>query len=102
MLFLVMCWDRPDAGAARDALMPQHKPYIAPFLDSFRVGGFITDDEGRPIGSMAVCEADSLAQARALFENDPYFGAVWQCVEVHPYRPMAGTWIGGPQWKTQV
>ena len=98
MLYLVICRDKPDSEQARKDLMQAHKPYIAPFLDRFLVGGFMRDAVGAQVGSMVVIEANSEAEARAVFTADPYNGAVWSEIGVSLFEPMAGRWVGGPQW----
>jgi uncharacterized protein YciI len=97
MLVHVTCHDRPDSAPERARLMPEHGAYIAPHLDSFQIAGWAKDGD-RVVASIIIMEAKSPEAARAIFEADPYFGAVWERIEAVEFAATAGTWIGGKTW----
>jgi len=97
MLVLVTCHDRPDSGEARTSLMPRHGPYITHVLDRFLIAGW-TRVDGAVTSSVIMIEAVSVDEARAIFMGDPYFGPVWDRIDVLEFQPTAGRWIGGKTW----
>jgi uncharacterized protein YciI len=98
-LWLLLCADAPGSAEPREREMQGHLRFIEANLDRIAVAGPRTDGE-RPIdGSILVVRAESAEAARALLEGDPYFRAgVWARVDVHPFRAVCGTYVGGTTW----
>lgn len=93
MLYILICRDKPEVGLERRmATRPEHLSYLESEGDKVRIGGaMLTPDEKSPIGSVIVIEADSIEQARAFAQADPYAKAdVFSDVEIHPLRQAAG------------
>ena len=64
------------------------------------VGQGKSDDTGkRTVGSLYLLHTRSLARAREIIENDPFFKAgAFASVEYFPHLPAAGRYIGGTIW----
>jgi uncharacterized protein YciI len=97
--YAVIARDTPGAEAARTAARADHFAHIETILDRVLIAGPLKDEDGAFTGSLVVIRADSEADARALFESDPYFKAgVWQDAEIRAFTAAAGDWIGGKIW----
>ena len=93
MLYILICRDKADVGLERRmTARPDHLSYLEAAGDKVRIGGaMLTPDEKSPIGSVIVIEADSIEEARAFAQSDPYAKAdVFSDVEIHPWRQAAG------------
>jgi uncharacterized protein len=97
---LVVCRDGADALARRAAASKEHLAYIEALLGELNLAGPLYDAAGlQPVGSLFVYRTTSLARARELIENDPFFKAgVFASVEYFPYLPAAGKYVGGKIW----
>ncbi len=80
MLYLRICFDKPDSGELRDKLRQTHREYIGSHVGR-RTGGVevvqggpmcATDDIAVNAGSFLVVEADSIADARRFHHDDPF------------------------------
>lgn len=97
--YAILAWDAPDAAPKRDAARAAHFARVEAILDRVAIAGPMKDATGGFTGSVIIVTAESEAEARALFEADPYFAAgVWDRHEIHAFVPAAGTWIGGKIW----
>jgi uncharacterized protein len=88
---LVVAHDGTDdaAQARRLAARLAHLELIRPMVERGEpiAGGAILDDAGRMIGSAVFVEFATRAELDAWLERDPYaVGAVWQRIEVEPFR----------------
>lgn len=76
MYFLMICTHKENADAARDAVRPEHRAYVASGGEGrakVLVGSAITDSAATAgIGNFGILEANSEADARAFAENDPF------------------------------
>lgn len=84
MKFAILGFDGPDGQARRKIHREAHLTRIETLDAEGRVvlAGPLTDHAG----SLIVIEADSLADAQALAEEDPYtVHGVFERVEVHPF-----------------
>jgi uncharacterized protein YciI len=98
--YVVVCRDGPNGATVRAEYTPDHRAYIVTVMDELNVAGPLYDDGGqRPVGSLYCLATKSLARAREIIENDPYFahGAFAQ-VDYFPHLPAAGKYIGGKIW----
>jgi len=77
-----------------------HLCYIETILDRLALAGPLYSDDGqRMVGSIYVFKTESLDEARALLEADPYFAAgFWRSVDYWPFLPAAGALVGGTAW----
>ncbi|WP_379554299.1 YciI family protein [Qipengyuania sp. DGS5-3] len=98
-LFAFYCRDGDHAPEAREKLLSAHLAHVEANIDRYAVAGPLKRGE-ETVGSLLVIKADSEDDARAFFEQDPYFEAgVWQSIRVEEFRGVAGDWVGGAAWK---
>ncbi len=97
MLYAIRGTDVPDSLEKRKAARPAHIARLEQLRDAGRLvlsGPFPAVDAVDPgpagfTGSLIVAEFDSLADARAWAEADPYVaGGVYAAVEVLPFRKV--------------
>ena len=98
--YVVVCRDGPGGAAARASATQAHLRYIEAVLGDLNVAGPLFDDTGkRTVGSLYLLHTRSLARAREIIENDPFFKAgAFDSVEYFPHLPAAGKYIGGTIW----
>ena len=90
-LFAIVCKDKPGALETRLATRPTHLDYLNS-SKTLKLAGALLDDAGGPIGSIIVVEAETLAEAQAQADNDPFTGAgVFESVEVRQWRLAIGS-----------
>ncbi len=70
MLFAIICTDKPDSLALRQATRAAHLAHAA--AHGIMFGGPLLDPAGQPCGSLLVIEAESHAAAAAVAAADPY------------------------------
>ncbi len=84
MKFAILGFDGPDGQEKRKIHRPAHLARMEALDAQGRVvlAGPLTDQTG----SLIVIEAESLAEAEAFAQEDPYtVGGVFQRIEVHPF-----------------
>jgi len=98
--YAVICRDIPGSAQKRKAATPDHLRHIESIIDEVNAAGPLFDDDGqRAIGSLLVYRTQSAERARELAMMDPYFEAgVWASIEVLPFFPAAGIYVGGKNW----
>ncbi len=95
MLFVVSAFDRPGAGELRAKSRAAHLEYLKGKSEQIRAGGAFLDPGGQPVGSMLIIEADDQSAADAFVAGDPFQReGVFERVEVRPWRPALGSWVG--------
>lgn len=72
MLFAILCDDRDGGLELRLATRPDHLAYLKGLASRLRFAGPFLGEDGKPVGSMLVVEADSEDAARAIAAADPY------------------------------
>lgn len=73
MLFALICTDKPDALAIRQANRPAHLDWLKGIGDAVKLAGpFLTPDGAEPRGSLIVIDAPDMARAREIAAGDPY------------------------------
>ena len=72
--YVLLGWDKPGGLELRMQHRPAHLEKLQPLDQAGRIryGGPLLDDEGKPMGSVVVFDADSMADAQAIVERDPY------------------------------
>lgn len=89
-LFAITCKDKPGALETRLATRPAHLDYLKGFT-GVKLGGALLGEDGNPVGSLLIVEAQDLAAAQAQADNDPYTRAgLFESVEVRPWRLAIG------------
>jgi uncharacterized protein len=97
---VVICRDGPQGPEARTAATQAHLAYIESVFDEINIAGPLYDEAGvNMVGSLYSLRTQSLARARAIIENDPYYLAgAFASVEYFPHLPAAGHYLGGKIW----
>ena len=79
MLYLRICFDKPDSGKLRERNLKQHREYVASYLgakDGTKVvqgGPMCSGDQlDDSIGSFLVIEASSLQEVQRFHNDDPF------------------------------
>ena len=87
MLYALVCTDKPDSLAVRQANRPEHLAYIERLGDTIALAGpFIDADSQAMNGSLIVIEASSLEAAQEIAAGDPFAKAgLFASVEIHPW-----------------
>ncbi len=89
-LFVLTCLDKPDALPTRAATREAHLAYLRE-TGAVRLAGPFLNEQGEPVGSMLIVEAEDLAGAREFGAGDPYVAAgLFQSVDVRPFRVTVG------------
>lgn len=97
---VVVCKDGPKGPLVRATHTQDHLAYIETVMGELNVAGPLYDDAGvNMIGSLYCLRTKSLARAREIIENDPYYKAgAFASVEYFPHLPAAGRYVGGKVW----
>lgn len=92
MLFAAMCHDKPDHLAVRLATRDAHVAWLKSLGGKVRIAGPFLDETAEIMqGSIVVIEAETLAEAKAVFAADPYAAAgLFETVEIRPWRWVVG------------
>ncbi len=100
MIYCFICKDGPDAPRLRKEHLEAHLDHIEKVVGSMPVAGPVSDADGAMCASLIMIDAKSETAAWDIFNQDPYAKArIWSSVEVLPFAPAAGTWLGGVTWK---
>lgn len=86
MHFVAICEDKPDGLPIRVETRPVHLDYLKTV--PIRIAGpFLGEDNETMVGTLYVIEADSLAEAQDIVDNDPFTKAgLFSSVSVRPWR----------------
>ncbi len=87
MKFVIIGRDSPDGTSKRPIHRPEHLERLESLAKQGRLilAGPFTDQAG----SLVVIEADSLAEAEKIAQEDPYtVHGVFQQIEVHPFKQV--------------
>jgi len=96
MLFMVLCYDKPDSGAIRAETRPAHLRYLKDAGARVKIGGPLLSpgEEPHPIGSLIIIDAASEGAVKLFAENDPYATAgLFERVEIRPWKGVLGAWV---------
>ncbi|MBM3512702.1 MAG: YciI family protein [Alphaproteobacteria bacterium] len=102
-IFAFICKDGGDKTALRSKLLIDHLRHIESVADKVAVGGPCPPtgpgDKRQFEGSLILMHAQNAAEARTLFERDPYYKAgIWDSIEMMNFLPVVGEYIGGQTW----
>lgn len=100
MLVSIYCKDAPGSVAPRQEKLAEHIKHVESIEDKIMVAGPIMGDDGeQAVASLLVVEVGGLDEATEMMHADPYFEAgVWQEVNIHEYKAVVGSWVGGKAW----
>ena len=87
MLFALICTDKPNSLALRQANRPEHVEYLNSLGDAVVLAGPFTEADGETMnGSLIVIEAASLQASRDIAVGDPFAKAgLFASVEIRPW-----------------
>jgi uncharacterized protein YciI len=96
MLFVAICYDKPESTSLRLANRAAHLDFLRAQADRIKVcGPLLGSDNETMIGSMLIVEAADKSSADALLANDPYRKAgLFASSELHPWRWVVGAPVG--------
>ena len=87
MQFALVAHDRSNAVARRQQIRPQHLKYLDSLGDRLLLAGPFLNDNGEGIGTIAIIEAGSLEEARAMFNRDPFVvEGLFDQVTIKPWK----------------
>jgi uncharacterized protein len=87
MLYVVTCQDRPGMTATRMEHRPAHLEWATAQGSPIKMAGPLLDDQGSPLGSLLVVEADGPDALEAFLRTDPYAQAeLFAHVTFAPFR----------------
>lgn len=90
MLYAVHYLDRADTGDIRQQHREAHIAYRKGLGGRLQLAGPLLSEEGKPMGSLVLLEADSLVEAKTIAHSDPYAAAgLFDQILVHGYKIMA-------------
>jgi hypothetical protein len=90
MPYAVHYLDKSDAGDIRPQHREAHIAYRKGLGEKLLLAGPLLSEDGKPVGSLVLLEAESLSEARNLAQSDPYVVAgLFDQVLVHGYKIMA-------------
>lgn len=87
MLFAMIAKDRANVLDKRLATRPVHMQHLDSLGQQLKLGGALLDANGNPEGSLVVIEAETLEDATAIFNADPFVSeGIFESVEIKPWR----------------
>jgi uncharacterized protein YciI len=89
MLFAFLCKDKPNSLELRMATRPEHLDHLNALnaAGTLKMAGPFLDADGKPNGSLVIVEAETIEEARAIADADPYAKAgLFESVDVKPYN----------------
>ena len=99
--YLVICRDGPDSSAPRAAHLKGHLDHVEKYWTRYVTAGPIREPGGDAlVGSVFLVLADSLADAKALMEGDPYItSGMYETITYNEISNSIGQFIGGKIWE---
>ncbi|WP_341920705.1 YciI family protein [Polaromonas sp. YR568] len=87
MIYLFSLIDKPDSGALRQRVRPEHKAYLATMADRIAFAGpLVTDDGQTMLGSLLAIEFDSRDAAHAWLADEPFTRAgLYASTSIHAF-----------------
>ena len=90
-IFMLACFDKADSLPLRMATREAHLAYMGRKREMVKLAGPLLDEAGDMAGSLLIVEAEDLAGATALNDEDPYTKAgLWDRVEIKAFRASIG------------
>lgn len=87
MLFAFILIDKPEHGAVRQRVRPEHKAYLGQVAERMAFAGPFTHDDGvTMLGSLLVIDFESRDAAHAWLANEPFTRAgLYASTTVHAF-----------------
>ena len=87
MLFAIVGYDKPNGLAHRMEVRPDHLAHLDTLGDRLKLAGPFLDANGDMNGSFMVIEAESQAEAEAIFARDPFVSrGVFGSIEIRRWH----------------
>lgn len=87
MLYALVGYDKPNGLSHRMDVRPDHLAHLESLGQKCVLAGPFLDTEGNMNGSFVVVEAESQADAEAMFARDPFVSrGVFASIEIRPFR----------------
>jgi uncharacterized protein YciI len=87
MLYALVGYDKPNGLGQRMEARPDHLVHLGNLGERCSLAGAFLDADGNMAGSLVVVEAESQAEAEAIFARDPYVSrGVFGSIEIRPFR----------------
>jgi uncharacterized protein len=87
MIYTFFLMDKPDGGALRQRVRPEHKAYLAQVAERMAFAGPLTGDDGQTmIGSLLAIDFESRDAAQAWLANEPFTRAgLYASTSIHAF-----------------
>jgi len=89
-MYAIVCFDRPDSAALRDAHRAAHLEFLNQFSGQIVFGGPLKNSpDGASTGALIVVDCPSREEAQALIASDPFYrGGVYESVAVRAFKQV--------------
>ena len=87
MIYTFMLMDKPDGGALRQRVRPEHKAYLAQVADRMAFAGPLVSDDGNTmLGSLLAIDFESRDAAQAWLAKEPFtLAGLYASTSVHGF-----------------
>lgn len=87
MIYIFSLIDKPDSGALRQRIRPEHKAYLAAMAERIAFAGpLVTDDGQTMLGSLLAIEFDARDAAHAWLADEPFTRAgLYASTSIHAF-----------------
>jgi uncharacterized protein len=89
-MYAIVCLDRPDSAALRDAHRTAHQKFLSENSSRIVFGGPLKNTpDGASTGALIVVDCATRAEAEALIGADPFYrGGVYESVAVRAFKQV--------------
>ncbi|WP_291075353.1 YciI family protein [Hyphomonas sp.] len=100
--FLVICRDGPNSAAPRRDHLKGHLDHVEKHWERYITAGPIREPgKEELVGSVFLVLAESLEDAQALMNGDPYLTCgMYESIEYKEFTNAIGRFIGGKTWES--
>ena len=99
---LVICRDGANSAEPRATHLKGHLDHVEKYWSRYVTAGPIREPGGEAlVGSVFLVLADSLEDAKALMEGDPYItSGMYETITYNEFSNSIGQYIGGKIWES--
>ena len=89
-MYAILCFDRPDSAALRDAHRAAHQKFLNENSKKILLGGPLKNTpDGPSTGALIVVDCATREEAEALIGADPFYrGGVYETVSVRAFKQV--------------
>jgi uncharacterized protein YciI len=85
--YAIVAYDKPSSVARRMEIRPEHLKHLEALGEQLVIAGPFLDEKGDMVGSFMVIEAESLADAEATFNRDPFIQqGLFDSITIKPWK----------------